>query len=111
MISGILHENSNVLLEHSINCNIEEYDDGYNSILSEDGSNCDTKDSEFVNRYETAVEEDYEKNFSRDDWEWDKWTPIGDDDAIHDFYNVINVLKPKIAACFDTIIQCVFECT
>ena len=64
----------------------------------------------------TVVEEDYDKNFFGDYWQWYQQTPIFGDDGVpvppmNFYYNVRYVLKRIVAACFDTIFQCFFKCT
>ena len=66
------------------------------------------EDIEFANGDDTVVEEDDDHNFFGDDWEWDQWYPIGNDDDVprppmNDFYNWRYGLKPMVPSCFDTI--------
>ena len=61
------------------------------------------EDSEFDNGYDTGVEKADDNNFFVGDWEWDQWTPIGDDDDVpepptNDCYNGRQGLKPRVAA-------------
>ena len=60
----------------------------------------------------TVVEEDDKNNLLGDDWEWDQWTNIGDDDSVTEpptkyHCNGINGLEIRVSESFDTIIQCV----
>ena len=115
-MAGILHENRNVLLENSIPSHREEDDYGGYYICSDKGENFDTKDSEFMNGYDTVVEDNDYNNFLGDDWEWDQWTTIGDYDGVpgppmNYHYNERCVLTQRFSEISDTLIQCVFKCT
>ena len=116
-MAGILNKHNNVLLENSLSSHREEDDYGGYSNLRDEVSNCDTEDSTFLNEDDSVVEEENGNKLFGDDWEWGQWTAIGDDDddipgpPMNDSYNGRHGFKPKIASCFDTILQCVFNYT
>jgi hypothetical protein len=123
LLSGILYEQTIREDEEAVVHGMErnQYDD--DESKSDDGSNCELDDSAFVVNGDTSAEdtqepdsEETEINFMTDDWKWNNWSEIGDDESIAgppepDRYNGPHGLKPGVPTSFPTILQCIFKTT
>ena len=126
LLSGILYETIREDEEALDGMETNQYDD--DDSQSDDGSNCELDDSAFVvNDSEDVQEEDANKddppdseeteiNFMTDEWKWNNWSEIDDDESIDgppepDRYSGPHGLKPGVASSFATILQCIFKTT
>ena len=128
LLSGILFETNpptmnNTIAEKGANSN-EGEDDG---SISDDGSNYEIEndkeeDDDQIGRSDSnedeLVENNNEKdvNYLSDDWKWNQWKEIGDDESIkgppvEDRYNGPHGLKPGFPTSFTTVLQCIFQST
>ena len=86
-------------------------------IDSDEGSNCDIEDSDFVvdDEYITNFhEEEYESNFMSKDCKWESCEEVVDDEEIQELIDTYNYngpygIKIGVSNIFDTVLQCIFE--
>ena len=122
LLSGILCEIRNT----TTNDNVNEEEEGVTADSeSDEGSTCDMETSAFVNREddeeerlqtENIIEDEVEDDFMSDEWNWNNWVDLGDNDEINglpetDHYNGPHGLKPGVANQFSTVLQCIFATT
>ena len=65
---------------------------------------------------ESIIEDDVEDDFMSNDWNWNNWVDLGDNDEINgqpetDHYNGPHGLKPGVINQFSTVLQCIFATT
>jgi len=94
-----------------------------NDSDSDEESNCDINESAFHVDVHDKEEEDekFEKGGNEvdvlgNDWKWDQWQDIGDEDSIPgppetDHYNGPHGIREHVATYFQTILQCIFSTT
>ena len=105
-----------------------ETNDNDELSLSDEDSNCDMEDTAFPPAehddegvkgddifYENE-EENNETNFISEEWAWDNWVAIDDDEDIPgspdvDPYNGGHGLKEGVADSFETVLACIFNTT
>ena len=93
----------------------EKNDDDTDESASDDGSDCDMEESAFQIDTPEVVEEEDGDVFGND-WCWDQWDEIGDNDEVegpkeHDHYDGKYGLKDGVGESFHTILQCIFKTT
>lgn len=95
-----------------------------NDSDSDEESHCDINESAFhVDVHDKEEEEDEkfenvedELDVLGEDWKWDQWEDIGDEDSIPgpletDHYNGPHGIREHVATSFQTILQCIFSTT
>ena len=124
-LGGILEES---IVDKNVATSVRaQTEDSDNESLSDDGSNCDIEASAFLpdvdldedgrSPTDDLVDNEKEMNFMSDEWKWDNWEEIGDDDKItgmppfDDVYNGPHGLRPGIVGRFKTVLQCVMHTT
>ena len=105
-----------------------ETNDNDELSLSDEYSNCDMEDTAFppsehddegVKENDIFYENDEENNeiyFISEEWNWDSWVTIDDDEDIPgppdvDPYNGGHNLKEGVADSFETVLACIFNTT
>ena len=127
LLSGILFEpqfNNEAINNIDQNTNTQDKSDDDSSI-SDDGSNYDLdcsafddgeESNEIENNMDINSREKEFTNYMSDDWNWNNWKNIDDDESItgppeNDRYNGPHGLKAGIPTSFPTILQCIFQTT
>lgn len=91
-----------------------------NDSDSDEESNCDVNESAFYVHDEEVneIDDDGEDEIDvlGDDWNWDHWQEIGDDESIPgppevDHYNGPHGIKEDVGSSFQTVLQCILKTT
>ena len=121
LLSGILFEQTSITSNNMNSATMTNNGKDDNSD-SDDGSNYDIEETAFFVEEDEDKDDDHNKstpdgmdiNYMSDDWKWNNWKDIDDDDSVkgppeHDRYNGPHGIKDGFPNRFTTVLHCIFK--